>query len=90
MTSGPEWEQVERPLLEHLASLGWATLVWSERQPSHHVDRSSDRDALLEQRLRSALLRINPGPDGTPWLDEARINAAVAELRSPPAGGQAA
>ena len=88
MTSGPEWEQVERPLLEHLASLGWETLVWSERQPSHNVDRSSDRDVLLEQRLRSALLRINPGPDGTPWLDEGRINAAVAELRSPPAGAR--
>ena len=27
VTSGPEWERVERPLLEHLASLGWATLV---------------------------------------------------------------
>ena len=88
MTSGPEWEQVERPLLAHLASLGWATLVWSERQPSHNVDRSSDRDALLEKRLRSALLRINPGPNGTPWLDDARINSAVAELRSPPAGAR--
>ena len=88
MTSGPEWEQIERPLLAHLDSLGWATLVWSERRPSHNVDRSSDRDVLLEQRLRSALLRINPGPDGTPWLDEARINAAVAELRSPPAGAR--
>ena len=86
MTSGPEWEKVERPLLEHLASLGWETLVWSERQPSHNVARSSDRDVLLEQRLRSALLRINPGSDGMPWLDDARISAAVAELRSPSAG----
>ena len=86
MTSGPEWELVERPLLEHLALLGWETLVWSERQPSHNVDRLSDRDVLLEQWLRSALLRINPGPDGLPWLDDARMNAAVAELRSPSAG----
>ena len=59
MTSAPEWELVERPLLVHLASLGWETLLWSERQLSHNVDRSSDRDVLLEQRLRSALLRIN-------------------------------
>ena len=88
MTSGSEWEKVERPLLEHLASLGWAMLVWSERQPSHNVDRASDRDVLLEERLRAALLRINPGPDGAPWLDEARIDAAVAELRSPPAGAR--
>ena len=88
MTSGPEWDNVERPLLAHLGSLDWVTLVWSERQPAHNVDRSSDRDVLLEQRLRSALLRINPGPDGAPWLDEARITAAVAELRSPPAGAR--
>ena len=47
MISGPEWELVERPLLEHLASLGWASLVWSERQASHKADRSSDRDVIL-------------------------------------------
>ena len=86
MTSGPEWELVERPLLTHLALFGWETLVWSERQPSDNVDRSSDRDVLLERRLRSALLRINPGRDGLPWLDEARIDSAVADLRSMPAG----
>ena len=89
MTSGPEWELVERPLLEHLAVLGWETLVWSERQPSDGVDRGSDRDVLLQQRLRSALRRINPGPDGLPWLDESRLSAAVAELRSMPAGVRA-
>ncbi len=86
MTSGPEWELVERPLLAHLTLLGWHTLVWSERRSSHGADRSSERDVLLEQRLRSALPRINPGPDGSPWLDEARVGAAVAELGSPPAG----
>ena len=41
---------------------------------------------LLEQRLGSALLRINSGPDDLPWLDEVRINGAIAELRSMPAG----
>lgn len=88
MTSGPEWERVERPLLEHLEALGWETLVWSERQPSHSVERSSDRDVLLEQRVSEALLRINLGPTGEPWLDEARIKAAVAELKTMPAGAQ--
>ncbi|MYA74786.1 MAG: type I restriction endonuclease subunit R [Acidimicrobiaceae bacterium] len=88
MTSGPEWEQVERPLLEQLAAFGWKTLIWSERQSVHNVDRSSDRDVLLEARLGSALQRINPGPAGTSWLDDARINAAVAELRTMPAGAK--
>ena len=88
MTSGPEWEQVERPLLEQLALLGWETLVWSERQPTDNVGRLSDRDVLLERRLSTALVKINPGPSGTPWLDETRIKAAVAELGSMPAGAK--
>ena len=88
MNPGPEWEKVERPLLDHLALAGWETLVWSERQPSDHVGRSSERDVLLEQRLRSALVRINPGPAGKPWLDETRIKAVVAELGSISAGAK--
>ena len=88
MSAGPEWEQVERPLLEHLFSLGWETLVWSERQADGVDFRSSDRDVLLERRLGSALEKINRGPDGKPWLDEARIGSAVAELRSMPAGAK--
>ena len=86
MTSGPEWEMVERPLLEHLGSLGWDTLVWSERNPTDNVARLSDRDVLLEQRLCSALVKINPGPNGMLWLDETWVKTAVAELGSMPAG----
>ena len=86
MSAGPEWEKVEGPLLEQLFRLGWETLVWSERDSEGLDFRSSDRDVLLERRLRAALLEINRGPDGGPWLDEARIGSAVAELRSLPAG----
>ena len=43
---------------------------------------------LLEQRLRSALVRINTGPTGVPWLDETRVKAAVAELGSMPPGAR--
>ena len=86
MSSGPEWEKVERPLLEHLSLLGWETLIWSERQADGVDVRAADRDVLLERRLASMLQRINSGPRGTPWLDEARISAAIAEVRSLPAG----
>ena len=86
MTSGLEWEQVERPLLEQLSSLGWETLIWSERQSDGVDFRSSGRDVILERRLRSALVEINRGPDGESWLDEGRIGSAVAELQSMPAG----
>ena len=88
MTVGPEWELVERPLLEHLALLGWEVLVWSERQLADNVVRLSARDVLLEQRLRSVLVKINPGPTGEPWLDEVRVKEAVAELGSMPAGAR--
>ena len=88
MISGPEWELVERPLLGQLFALGWETLIWSQRQPEHRIERPSGRDVLLEQRLHAALAAINPGPDGLPWLDAGRMNAAVAELRSPAAGAK--
>ena len=35
-----------------------------------------------------ALWQINLGPDNVEWLDEARINSAIAELRSMPAGAK--
>ena len=79
-------ELVEGPLLEHLSLLGWETLVWSERGVGDRVGRWSDRDVLLGERLGSALVRINRGPDGLPWLDDVRVKEAVAELRSMPAG----
>lgn len=82
MSGGPEWDLVEKPLLDHLASLGWETLVWGEQTAADDCERSSERDVLLEQRLRLALYEINLGPDNTTWLDETRINSAVADLRS--------
>ena len=88
MTSGPEWERVEKPLLGHLALLGWERLIWTERQPDGIDARASERDVLLERRLESALRRINLGADGLPWLDDGRVRAAVAELRSMPPGGK--
>ncbi len=86
MTLGPEWEKVERPLLKHLKRLSWQTLIWSDRQATDRIDRHSDRDVILHQRLRSALRRLNPGPDGEPCLDDARIKGAISELQSVPPG----
>lgn len=88
MSGGPEWEKVERPLLDQLASLGWDTLIWGEQQPNDDCDRLSERAVLLEQRLRLSLWQINLGPDNVEWLDQARTNSAIAELRSMPAGAK--
>ena len=86
MSSGPEWERVEKPLLEHLKSMGWETLIWRERQEADAVGRDSERDVLLERRLGSALRRNNLGSNGEPWLDQGRVKSAIAELRTVPAG----
>ncbi len=86
MRAGPEWMQVEKPLLDHLEELGWETLLWEERTVDRQVDRSSNRDVLLEARLCAAMRGINPGPDGQPWLDDTRLRSAVSQLRSMRAG----
>ena len=86
MSTGPEWERVERPLLENLKLLGWETLIWRERQEADAVYRDSERNVLLEQRLGLALRRINLRPEGESWLDEDRVKSVIAELRSTPAG----
>ena len=88
MSSGPEWEWVERPLLEHLALLGWDTLAWSERRADGIDARASERDVVLERRLGSALKKINRGADDLPWLSDDRIKAAVVELKALPAGAK--
>ena len=84
MSRSPEWEQVGQPMLKQLQSLGWETLVWSERR--HSLERRSSRGVLLEQRLHRALKKINRGPDGGPWLDGWRIGSTVADLRTPSEG----
>lgn len=88
MSPSPEWDGVERPLLEHLALSGWKTLIWSERDADGLDCRASDRDVLLERRLESGLKQINRDAGGFPWLDDTRIRAAVAELRSMPVGAK--
>jgi type I restriction enzyme, R subunit len=85
MTLGPEYEQVERPLIEQLASLGWAHLEGAAPGAPRPTDpgksgRTSFSQVFLEGRLRSQLRAINRGPDGKPWLDERRIGQAVSAL----------
>ena len=86
MSGGPEWEYVERPLLDQLKALGWSVLNWPAATSSDEVERSSDRAVLLEQRLRRQMFERHVDQSGNRWLDETRLNAAIAELRSMPAG----
>ena len=79
MSQGSEYTEIEKPLLDQLAGLGWQLIEGSKSDPSV-TERDSFRGSLLEERLRAALSKINPGPDGSPWLDESRLSEAVSSL----------
>ena len=79
MSQGPEYTEVEKPLLDQLSGLGWQVIEGSKSDPAV-TERESFRGSILEDRLRAALLKINPGPDGAPWLDDARLAEAVSSL----------
>ena len=78
MTGGPEFEIVEQPFLDQLASLGWKLVIGSLDHPSV-TGRDSFRDVLLHDDLDKALRRINLR-DGKPWLDDARVSQAIGAL----------
>ncbi|MDG9713155.1 type I restriction endonuclease subunit R [Streptomyces sp. DH10] len=79
MSKGSEYTEVEKPLLGQLEGLGWQVVEGSKSDPSV-TGRDSFRGSILEHRLRTALLKINPGPDGSPWLDDARLAEVVSSL----------
>ncbi|TLW93555.1 type I restriction endonuclease subunit R [Saccharomonospora piscinae] len=85
MSMGAEFSEVEKPLIDQLTGLGWTHRQGSVADPAAAF-RESFRETILEPRLREMLRRINPGVDGQPWLDDARISEAVSELTRTDAG----
>lgn len=79
MSSGAEYTEVEKPLLDELAGQGWSHFEGS-KSDSVVTGRESFRESLIENRLREALRKINLGPDGQPWLDDSRLSEAVSAL----------
>ena len=79
MNLGTEYTEVEKPLLGQLSGLGWQIIEGSKSDPSV-TERDSFRGTILEDRLRMTLLKINPGLDGSPWLDDARLAEVVSSL----------
>jgi type I restriction enzyme R subunit len=76
---GWELDDVEKPFVAQLQSLGWAYTEGSLDTPAV-TGRSSFTEAIQEGVLRERLRALNPGPDGQPWLDEARLSEAVAAI----------
>jgi len=75
-----EQTHVESPLLDQLAAMHWLVNTGNPDDPGASA-RTSFREVLLEQELRAALLRLNPGPDGAPWLDDTRLAQAISALQ---------
>ncbi|WP_133717207.1 type I restriction endonuclease subunit R [Methylocaldum gracile] len=76
---GWELEDVEKPFVAQLQALGWAHIEGSLDDPAI-TGRSSFAEVIQEETLRQQLRALNPGPDGRPWLDEARLSEAVAAI----------
>ena len=74
-----ESTEVELPLLQQLQALGWQYLQGNIDVP-YLTERENFRQALLLERLRQAVQRLNLDDQGQPWLDEARVNQAVGAL----------
>ena len=85
MALGPEYEEVELPLLDQLIGMGWTHLEGAPPGTPAPTDpkksgRASFSEVILESRLRAQLRVINKDNHGKPWLDERRIGQAVAGL----------
>ena len=78
-----EWTEAEKPLMEHLQGMGWTIRLTSPGEPNDLHGRETFREVLLRDCLRAKLREINRGPDGQPWLDDARITEVIAHLDRP-------
>ncbi|MDM7480788.1 MAG: type I restriction endonuclease subunit R [Halomonas sp.] len=81
--AGPEYTDVEKPFIDQLVGQGWEFLAGSVDDPAV-THRESFAQVVMEPLLRKRLRRINLR-DGQPWLDEARLDQAVAAITRLPA-----
>ena len=75
---GPEYDNVERPFMDHLTSLGW-NIVLSEDDLNKFRPRLTKRysfdEVLIESRLKQSLEKLNP------WMNEEQITDVVNEIK---------
>lgn len=76
---GWELEDVENPFVAQLQALGWSHIEGSIDDPAV-TGRTSFAEVIQERLLCEQLRALNPGPDGAPWLDESRLDEAVAAI----------
>lgn len=76
---GRELDDVEKPFVAQLQALGWAHDAGSLDDPAV-MGRTGFAEVIQEGVLREQLRALNPGADGAPWLDDARLSEAVAAI----------
>jgi type I restriction enzyme R subunit len=76
---GWELEDVEKRFVAQLQALGWVYTEGNLDTPAL-TGRNSFTEVIQEGVLRERLRALNPGPDGQPWLDDARLSEAVAAI----------
>ncbi|AFZ67421.1 type I restriction endonuclease subunit R [Deinococcus peraridilitoris] len=84
MTHGPEYHEVEFPLIEQLTRMGWTHLQGDKDVPAF-TERESFKEALLLGRLQEAVERINRPKYA--WLESTHVSEAVSQLTRLPVGG---
>ena len=76
---GWELEDVEKPFVAQLQTLGWDHIEGNLDDPSV-TGRTGFAEVIQERLLRAQLRALNLGADGEPWLDDARLSEAVAAI----------
>ena len=85
MALGPEYTQVEKPLIDQLTGMGWTQLEGAPSEAFVPTDpalsgRTSFSEVFLTERLRNQINVLNRGPGGDPWLTQKRLDQAVSAL----------
>lgn len=76
---GHEYTDVEKPFIDQCVTMGWQAQAGTMDDPTL-TGRNTFKEVIDEATLRARLRAINPGPDGMPWLDDARLSEAVGAL----------
>lgn len=76
--AGPEYTDVEKPLIDQLVGMQWDHVTGSVDDPAV-TQRTSFAQVVMEPVLRERLRAINLR-DGQPWLDDSRLDQAVSAI----------
>ena len=75
MLQPDEYDKVELPALEQLQALDWTYVPGADLSPESSTERQYYRDVVLQDRLTTAIRRINP------WISEENLRKVVRDLR---------